>query len=130
MFGYESKEKTMKQNRNRGGQQRSRRSQNPELGMVMGTGKRYARALLGNEQDTLNKMTLYQQGQGAIGTGQSNVSTLKNSGATSIKRVLADGKQAMVLFGNDTDSIACIGLFRIIDHEHVLSGWTVFAPIK
>ncbi len=117
--------------RNRGNptqhQQHPRRQIDQTRSMVSSVAGQFAKALLQGSEDILAKMTLYSQESGGIGSDASNVTTLRQSGASGIKRIFADSKtkEAMVLFGNGQD-ISCIALLKIVDGGHVMGDWELY----
>lgn len=118
----------MNQKRNQG--RRGSQSQNSQTSgqraNVIGTARKYCRALLVNDEAALNQMTLYQGG-GNIGGASSNIGALRQTGATSVKDVLVDGKKALALFGKDgSPEIACIGYFHVLGPDQVMGDWKIF----
>ncbi len=116
----------MARRKNNPQQQRSQQF-NRERSMVIGTAKRYAHALLNGEDEKLNEMTLYTEG--AIGSKGSNVTALRDAGASRLKSIAHNGKTAYALFTNGVGDPACIAMFNVVDGQHVMGDWQVFRKI-
>lgn len=90
----------------------------------------YVHALLNSRKDPqsrelLRKFTRYQEGEGAIGSGSSNVTDILVSGVDDIKRVIPVGQQGIVLFGNKkSPKITHIGMFNVLGQNLVEADWT------